>query len=629
MAAGTTYFISDRARRLVQASIGSHYDPVFLDTDGKIKQCTQATDTFNYIRVYGGTFETRIQTTDTNGGLYIADPTNISESSIRLLNFNRTSWSYTLGQETVTDSNNGKHNTTIFVYPTLSALNNVFINSGYDLYMYASAGYGVGNSKIYFTQSTGTSAAPTGTGTQYRSINVFPVTLSADLPYFKTPYTDGVAGTEVVGSSNVAFNIELTSVNATTLQSTGFKETYFLMASTNDTANHTYRIHSTKYAITAGQGGTGRTSWTPNRFIYSSAATTLSNSTVGTDGNNLLLNFSSPVDLTAANNGGGQYSRSIRFYDSTGDYQSGLVQSTVNTDGSTEMKLFAGNYVNGAQTFYGITIKMNKDNTLSYTVASGSSLRSAIGAYSTSGGTLTGQIQIKVPADTFFIRCTNTDVNKGTLPSANLTAYGICIYDAAGTVAANRLSMFNTWIGTTGETRSYLYTYGFASGSTTNAYFGLSISYDTTVMRTYTNAQIYGAVWNDYAEFRQTNKQVKPGQCVIDNDDGSVAITNKRLLPGVQIVSDTFGFAIGETDKTKTPLAVSGRVLARTYRDRSEYHAGMAVCSAPNGTVDIMTREEIMMYPDCIVGIVSEIPEYDTWGTGNINVDGRIWIKVK
>jgi len=203
------------------------------------------------------------------------------------------------------------------------------------------------------------------------------------------------------------------------------------------------------------------------------------------------------------------------------------------------------------------------------------------------------------------------------------------MYDAAGTAAANRLSMFNTWIGTTGETCSYLYTYCFASGSTSSAYFGLSISYDTTVMRTYTNAKIYGAVWNDYAEFRQTNKQVKPGQCVIDNDDGSVTITSKRLLPGVQIVSDTFGFAIGETDKTKTPLAVSGRVLARTYRDRSEYHAGMAVCSAPNGTVDIMTREEIMMYPDCIVGIVSEIPEYDTWGTGNINVDGRIWIKVK
>jgi len=59
------------------------------------------------------------------------------------------------------------------------------------------------------------------------------------------------------------------------------------------------------------------------------------------------------------------------------------------------------------------------------------------------------------------------------------------------------------------------------------------------------------------------------------------------------------------------------------------YHAGMAVCSAPGGTIDIMTREEIRNYPDAIVGIVSEIPNYKTWGSGNIAVDDRIWIKVR
>jgi len=69
--------------------------------------------------------------------------------------------------------------------------------------------------------------------------------------------------------------------------------------------------------------------------------------------------------------------------------------------------------------------------------------------------------------------------------------------------------------------------------------------------------------------------------------------------------------------------------LVYTYRDRYEYHAGDAVCSAPDGTVDIMTREEIKEYPDAIIGIVSEIPNYTTWGTGNIPVNGRIWIKVR
>jgi hypothetical protein len=42
-----------------------------------------------------------------------------------------------------------------------------------------------------------------------------------------------------------------------------------------------------------------------------------------------------------------------------------------------------------------------------------------------------------------------------------------------------------------------------------------------------------------------------------------------------------------------------------------------------------MTREEIMTYPERIVGTVSAIPEYKTWGEGNVSVNGRIWIKVK
>ena len=100
-------------------------------------------------------------------------------------------------------------------------------------------------------------------------------------------------------------------------------------------------------------------------------------------------------------------------------------------------------------------------------------------------------------------------------------------------------------------------------------------------------------------------------------------------MPGAQVVSDTFGHSMGICDECQTPIAVAGRVLVCPLGDRNRFHAGMAVCCAPNGTVDIMTREEIRDYPDCIVGIVSEIPQYDTWGTDNIKVNGRIWIKVK
>lgn len=234
-----------------------------------------------------------------------------------------------------------------------------------------------------------------------------------------------------------------------------------------------------------------------------------------------------------------------------------------------------------------------------------------------SGGTLTGNLGLR------------TTVTKGTNPSAQTGPYIQILETGTGTAAANRLGMLYCYVDTSGVVRNRIYAYRYLANSTANTYFGLYISADGATKKTETDALIYGAVWNDYAELRKTNKEAQPGQCVVDNDDGSLNITDKRLLPGVSVVSDTFGFAIGETETTKTPLAVSGRVLVYPYRDRSEYHAGMAVCSAPNGTVDIMTREEIMMYPDCIVGIVSEIPEYDTWGTGNVKVNNRIWIKVR
>lgn len=143
-----------------------------------------------------------------------------------------------------------------------------------------------------------------------------------------------------------------------------------------------------------------------------------------------------------------------------------------------------------------------------------------------------------------------------------------------------------------------------------------------------TATRVYNAVFNDYAECR-TTINLAPGHVIVDQDDGSLVCSTARLQPGAQVISDTFGHLMGETDTAKTPIAVAGRVLVYTYQSRENYHAGMAVCSAPDGTVDIMTREEIRDYPDCIIGIVSEIPQYETWGTDNVKVNGRIWIKVK
>ena len=142
-------------------------------------------------------------------------------------------------------------------------------------------------------------------------------------------------------------------------------------------------------------------------------------------------------------------------------------------------------------------------------------------------------------------------------------------------------------------------------------------------------AKVYGAVWNDYAEYRNQKEEIKPGYCVASSDNGQVYRTTEKFQACDGIVSDTFGFGIGETDECKTPLAVAGRVLAYCEGDRYSYHAGDTVCAGPDGKVIKMTREEIREWPDRIIGIVSEIPEYETWGSGNVAVNGRIWIKVK
>ena len=142
---------------------------------------------------------------------------------------------------------------------------------------------------------------------------------------------------------------------------------------------------------------------------------------------------------------------------------------------------------------------------------------------------------------------------------------------------------------------------------------------------------ITGAVWNDYAEYRESDCE-EFGRVLMENGDDTLSITTDRLQPFAGISSDTWGFCQGETEKAKTPIAVAGRVLAYPYQNRDNYKPGDCVCSAPNGTVDIMTREEVVMYPDRIIGTVSCVPNYETWGSGDrdpVQVDGRIWIKVK
>ena len=155
-----------------------------------------------------------------------------------------------------------------------------------------------------------------------------------------------------------------------------------------------------------------------------------------------------------------------------------------------------------------------------------------------------------------------------------------------------------------------------------------TLQYHTSVYVDHTKGVLFGAAWNDFAEYRISDCQ-EAGRVICENGDDTLSLATERLQPGANVVSDTFGFAIGETETAKTPIAVSGRVLVYPYEDRNTYKPGDAVCAAPNGTVSKMTREEIREYPERIIGTVSAIPSYETWGEGNVPVNGRIWIKVK
>lgn len=162
-------------------------------------------------------------------------------------------------------------------------------------------------------------------------------------------------------------------------------------------------------------------------------------------------------------------------------------------------------------------------------------------------------------------------------------------------------------------------------------------------------SKVYNAIWNDFAEYRESDV-FEGGRVLVSDGHGKLVLATERLQPAARVISDTFGCSVGQSDKAKTPIGVAGRVLVYPYQDRNNYKVGDCLCAAPNGTADIMTREEIINYPDRIIGIVDEIPTYEVWqqsltnykkkdngeideigekNTTDTKVNGRIWIYVR
>lgn len=173
------------------------------------------------------------------------------------------------------------------------------------------------------------------------------------------------------------------------------------------------------------------------------------------------------------------------------------------------------------------------------------------------------------------------------------------------------------------------------NNTTTKQYLTMSTTtsgYGTLNTKTalYTeNNVIFGAAWNDYAEYR-CGDVTEGGYCIVEKGDDTLVLSSARMIPGANLTSDTFGFAIGKSDTCQTPVAVSGRVLAYPYEPVEEFkkNIGHPVCSGPNGTVSIMTDEEYKEKGYCAIGTISAVPAYETWGSANVKVNGRVWIKV-
>lgn len=131
-------------------------------------------------------------------------------------------------------------------------------------------------------------------------------------------------------------------------------------------------------------------------------------------------------------------------------------------------------------------------------------------------------------------------------------------------------------------------------------------------------------------EYRKAIGRPAPGRVLVETEKGELRESTKRLEPALGIVSDTFGLEFEQSfEENLSPIAIAGRVLVFPYENREGYRIGDPVCAAPNGTVSLMTREEVKIWPDRIIGIVTGIPAGMNCGKDDeVYINGRIWVKV-
>lgn len=406
--------------------------------------------------------------------------------------------------------------------------------------------------------------------------------------------------------------------------------------------------------IGVGYGGTGKTSWTQYNIVYASNTNALGQLAAGTAGQVLSSGGGTAapswIDCLSTNTVNAVVRR-----DASGNFAAGQITATkfigplnfsltangktFNNSAAIDLGTIGVGYGGTGKTSWtanrivyassasalsqleagtaGQVLSSNGSSKPSW-VTLGSNAYNSTAYLPLAGGTMTGTITLKGSAynyhtdsTSYGLNCSNSDI---------VGVNGIYFADACEgmTEGIHFYRSATTWDSIAANAGTFYFASNHDSSQSTCV--------GNAIIRA---GAVHGAVWNDYAEYRTQKEIVEPGYCVVSNDKGQVSKTTRKYQVCDGIVSDTFGFSIGETEECKTPLAVSGRVLAYYEGSKYDYHAGDTVCAGPNGKVIKMTREEIREWPDRIVGTVSEIPEYETWGSGNVKVNGRIWIKVK
>jgi hypothetical protein len=140
-------------------------------------------------------------------------------------------------------------------------------------------------------------------------------------------------------------------------------------------------------------------------------------------------------------------------------------------------------------------------------------------------------------------------------------------------------------------------------------------------------SQVYGAVWNDIADFLDLDEEIEIeyGKVYFRSQDNKVTKTAKRGNIFIGIASDTFGFGIGRKEnKPQLPIAIGGWVLAHTDK---VYPAGTPLIAGADGVLIKPKLFEKILFPERIVATFDREEKEEFWNEKEVK--GRHWVKVK